>query len=90
MNQTTGAQRSSGISAEEFFDAGDVGGDVDGDAAVFALADSDAIAILKPAQLLELFEVFELSRRKRGKFQKRVAAESVDADVLEMARGDGL
>src|SRR5690348_6926700 len=78
------------MTTKDLLDAGDIGRNIHGDAAVLALADADAIAIFEPAQLLELLEVFELSWRERGKFQERVAAEGVNADVLEMARGDGL
>jgi hypothetical protein len=36
-------------------------------------------AILQPAKLFELLETFKLARRKSGKFQERVAPETVEA-----------
>lgn len=81
---------SSGARAEDFLDAGDVGGDVHGDAAIFTFADADSIAVFEPAQLFELLEMLEFARGERGKFEKRLTAEGVNSNVLEMARGDGL
>lgn len=80
-----------GAAAEEFFDARNVGGNVNFDALVGGgFADGDAVAVFHPAKLLELLDALEFAGRKRGKFEKSGAAERVKSDVLEMARGDAL
>ncbi len=80
-----------GAAAEELFDARNVGGNVDFDAFVRGgFAHGDAVAVFQPAKLFELLEALEFAGRERGKIEKSVAAKRVDADVLEMARGDAL
>jgi hypothetical protein len=41
--------------------------------------------IFQPAQLFELLDALEFAGRKRGKFEQRVAAKGVKAQVLPVA-----
>src|SRR5487761_281245 len=83
-----GALHSGLAGAEGFFDFGDVGGSVDGDAFIGAFGGADMVAVFEPAKLLELFKALEFAGRERGEFEERGAAKHVQADMLVMARGD--
>src|ERR1700730_15814206 len=50
--------------------------------------DANAIAVLQPAQLLELFDALQIALRKGGKFQQSLAAENVQPQMLQMSRVD--
>ena len=71
--------------AQELFHALDVGGHVHADRIVFRFDHVNAETIFEPAQLLELLDALQFAGRQRGKFQQRVAAITVEADVFPMA-----
>ena len=75
----------SGLFLEEFFDFGYVFGDVYADGVVFDFGDADFPAIFEPAKLLELLDFFEGALGESGVFEKGVALEDVEAEVLEVA-----
>ena len=62
---------------EEFFDAGDVFGDIDADGVVFDFGDADFGAILHPTELFELLDFFEDTLGESRIFEQGVAAEDV-------------
>ncbi len=74
--------------AQDFFYAGYIGWDIDANGFVFEFDYADAIAILEPAQLLELLDALEFARGERGEIEQSFAAAGVEADVLGMARCD--
>lgn len=74
--------------AEGFFDFGYVARCIDGDAFIGAFGDANVVTVFQPAELFELFKALELAGRQRGKLEKRITAKDVEANVLEMARGD--
>src|SRR5579862_2422033 len=63
---------------EEFFHSGDVGGDVHAYGVVIGFDYIHAKAVFEPAELFQLLEGLELAGRKRGEFEKSVAAETVE------------
>jgi len=81
----------SGSSAllQNFFHALDVRRHVNADCVVIRFDGANPEAILEPAKLFELFDRLELTRRKRWKFEQRIATESVKAHMLPMMRSDG-
>lgn len=70
---------------EELFHAGYVFGYVDADRIVLDFGDTNFPAIFEPAQLFELLDALQLALRQGGVFEQGVAAESVQAQVFEMA-----
>jgi hypothetical protein len=70
---------------EEFFDFGYVVGDVHAYGVVVYFGDADFPAIFEPAELLELLDFFEGALRESGVFEKGVALEDVQAQMLEVA-----
>ena len=71
-----------GLGLEEFFDAGDVFGDVDAYGVVFYLGDADLYAVFHPAELLELLDALELALGEGGVVEEGLALEDVEAEVL--------
>jgi len=62
---------SRGGGAEEFLDAGDVFGDIHADRIVRRLSNADPVAVLEPAQLLQLFDFFQFALREGNLFGRR-------------------
>ena len=73
---------------EEFFDAGDVFGDVNTYGVVFDFGDANFPAIFQPAELFELLDAFEFALRQSGIFEEGVALEDVEAEVFQVAHLD--
>jgi hypothetical protein len=67
---------------EELFDARDIAGNVDADGVVGDFGDADAPAVLEPAELFELLYFFEFALRECGVFEKGIALENVEAQML--------
>jgi len=70
---------------EEFFDFGDVFGDVHAYGVVVYFGDADLPAVFQPTKLLELLDFFERALGKGGVFEQGVALEDVQAQMLEVA-----
>ena len=75
---------------QEFFYALDVGEDVHACGVVHGFYYVHVEAVFQPAELFELFDAFEFTGGERGKFQQRVAAIAVEADVFPVAGGDAV
>src|SRR5713226_2387463 len=71
---------------EELLDAGDIFGHVHAHRIVRSLGDPDPVAILEPAQLFQLLQLFELALGKGGEFEQGAPAVDIEAQMLEVGR----
>src|SRR5208282_5762811 len=71
---------------EELLDARDIPGNVDADRVMGNFGDTDAPAVFEPAELFELLDFFELALRESGVFEKGIALENVEAEMLPIIK----
>lgn len=75
---------------EELFDARDILGDVDADGVVRDFGDADVPAVFEPAELFKLLDFFEFPLREGGVFEKGIAQEDIEAEMLPVLYVDFL
>src|SRR5712692_7055335 len=71
---------------QELLDAGDIFGHVHAHRIVRSFGDPDPVAILEPAQLFQLLQLFELALGEGGEFEQSAPTEDIEAQMLEVGR----
>src|ERR1700680_161582 len=74
---------------QHLLDAGYIFRHVDANRIMFGCREADAITILEPAQLLQLFDALEIALWKSRKVQQGGAAKHVESQMLEVLGVDG-